>query len=143
MLRKPNKTKNITDEEEDLAIGFWQSVCKNMKDWQLASEKSISTFELRRDYIHAHALAVHVIGRLGADLLSIPGKNYKKELKNLQKVDWSRKNSALWEGRAMIGGKINKSHNSVILTTNYLKKVFNIQLTPEEQKVESAFLAKA
>jgi len=86
-----------------------------------------------------HALALHVIGRLGAALLSTPGKDYKKELRKLGKIDWARKNAALWEGRAMIGGKISKSHNCVILTTNLLKNKFGLELTPEEKEVEEVF----
>ena len=113
-----------------------------MKDWKMAANKSVSTFELRQDYIHSHALAMHAIGRLGASLLSTAGKDYKKELKKLNKVDWARKNKALWEGRAMIAAKISKSHNAVILTTNHLKRTFSLQLSPEESKVEQEYLKK-
>ncbi len=142
LLRKSQKSKEVTKEEEEISIKFWNAVCDNMKDWKLAAEKGISTHELRRDYVHAHALAMHVIGRLGAVLLSSPNSDYENELKKLSTIDWSRKNTALWEGRAMIGGKISKSNTCVILTTNYLKKVFDLELTPEEKKVESAYLQK-
>jgi DNA sulfur modification protein DndB len=143
LLRKSQNSKEVSKKDVSLAIGFWENVCSNMKDWQLAAEKSVSTHELRQDYIHSHALAMHAIGRLGASLLSTANKDYKKELKKLQKIDWARKNKALWEGRAMIAGKISKSHNSVILTTNHLKNTFRLKLTPEEKKVEQEYLAKA
>jgi len=143
LLRKPQNSKKVTKKEESLAISFWENVSDNMKDWQLAAEKTVSTHELRQDYIHSHALAMHAIGRLGASLLSTANKDYKKELKKLKKIDWARKNNALWEGRAMIAGKISKSHNSVILTTNHLKNVCGLKLTPEEAKVEKEYLAKA
>tara|TARA_Y100000031_G_scaffold55371_1_gene63015 strand:- start:2695 stop:3858 length:1164 start_codon:yes stop_codon:yes gene_type:complete len=143
LLRKPQNSKEVSKKDVSLAIGFWENVCSNMKDWQLAAEKSVSTHELRQDYIHSHALAMHAIGRLGASLLSTANKDYKKELKKLRKIDWARKNKALWEGRAMIAGKISKSHNSVILTTNHLKNTFRLKLTPEEKKVEQEYLAKA
>ena len=143
LLRKPQNSKKITKIEESLAISFWENVSDNMKDWQLAAEKSVSTHELRQNYIHSHALAMHAIGRLGASLLSTANKDYKKELKKLKKIDWARKNNALWEGRAMIAGKISKSHNSVILTTNHLKNVCGLKLTPEEAKVEKEYLVKA
>ncbi len=143
LLRKPQNSKEVSKKDVSLAISFWENVCSNMKDWQLAAEKSVSTHELRQDYIHSHALAMHAIGRLGASLLSTANKDYKKELKKLRKIDWARKNKALWEGRAMIAGKISKSHNSVILTTNHLKNTFRLKLTPEEKKVEQEYLAKA
>jgi len=125
-----------------IAFDFWSCVTENMRDWKLAAAKDISTYELRMDYVHAHALALHVIGRLGADLLSTPGRDYKIELKRLNDIDWARKNSALWEGRAMHYGKISKSHTCVTLTTNYLKKYFDLSLTPEERQLEDAFLRK-
>jgi len=143
LLRKSRKATNISDEEMQIAIDFWTTVAENMSDWKLAAAKGISTFELRRDYVHAHALALHAIGRMGAALLSTPGRDYRKELKKLDAIDWARKNSALWEGRAMHNGKISKSHTCVTLTTNYLKSFFDLPLSPEEKQIEETFLRKA
>ena len=39
----------------------------------------------------------------------------------------------------MIGGRIQKGSNNVILTANYLKKKLGIELSPEEQRTEDAF----
>ncbi len=142
LLKKPKNSKSLNESEIQLAINFWKAVCDNMPDWQLAARKEVSTHELRQEYVHAHALATHAIGRLGADLLSTPGKDYTQELSNLRKIDWSRSNTALWEGRAMVGGSISKAHNSVILTTNYLKKSFGLSLTPEELELEKTHLIK-
>lgn len=143
LLRKSETTNDITDAEIQVALDFWTHVTENMRDWKLASQKQISTAELRQDYVHAHALALHAIGRLGSTLLSTPGRDYKKELKKLDQIDWARKNNALWEGRAMFNGKISKSHTCVALTTNYLKKFFDLPLSPEERQAEEAFLRKA
>ena len=143
LLRKTEKSKEISDDEMKVAFDFWSCVTENMRDWKLAAAKESSTFELRRDYVHANALALHAIGRLGAELLSTSGRDYRKELVRLNDIDWARKNSALWEGRAMHNGKISKSHNCVILTTNYLKNYFELPLSPEESKKEEVFLRKA
>jgi len=143
LLRKSQNSKEVSDEEKGFAVDFWNDVCLNMPDWKMAAGREILTSELRRDYIHAHGLAMHAIGKLGAVLVSTPGRDYKKELKKLAHVDWRRSNRALWEGRAMIAGKINKSYNCVILTTNVLKREFGLELTPEEKNVEEEFLRKA
>jgi len=143
LLRKPEKVKTISDAEMKVAFDFWSCVTENMRDWKLAATKDISTNELRLDYVHAHALALHVIGKLGGALLSTPGRNYIEDFKRLNDIDWARKNSALWEGRAMHNGKISKSHTCVTLTTNYLKSFFNLPLSPEERQIEDAFLRKA
>lgn len=143
LLRKTEKSKAMTDTEMKVAFDFWSCVTENMRDWKLAASKELSTHELRLDYVHAHALALHAIGKLGADLLSTPGRDYKEDLKRLNDIDWARKNSALWEGRAMHNGKISKSHTCVALTTNYLKSFFNLPLSPEERQIEDTFLRKA
>ncbi len=142
LLKKSGKASEISEDEKEIAVKFWREVCSNMNDWKLAAEKEISTFELRRDYVHAHSLALHAIGRLGADLLSSPGNNYKKDLKKLNKIDWARKNAAIWEGRAMNAGKISKSHVCVTLTTNYLKQALGLPLTPEETTIEKDYLKR-
>ena len=143
LLRKTDKSKVITDAEMKVAFDFWSCVTENISDWKLAATKGISTYELRRDYVHAQALALHAIGKLGAALLSEPLRDYKKDLQKLDEIDWARKNSALWEGRAMHNGKISKSHTCVNLTTNYLKTFFKLPLSPEESKIEEVFLRKA
>jgi len=143
LLCKSEKTSEISASEMKVAFEFWNCVTENMRDWKLAASKEISTHELRLDYVHAHALALHVIGKLGATLLSTPGRDYKKDLKRLNDIDWARKNRALWEGRAMHNGKISKSHTCVTLTTNYLKTFFKLSLSNEERQVEETFLRKA
>lgn len=57
----------------------------------------------------------------------------------MKKVDWSRANSD-WEGRAIVGGRVSKSHQNVTLTVNYLRNHLASGLSPEEQRVEDAYL---
>lgn len=140
LLRKYRKSEDVSEKETEFALDFWRCVCANMPDWKLAAKKEIATFELRRDYVHAHGLAMQVLGRIGAVVVSTSGKDYKEEFKKLSRIDWRRSNKALWEGRAMIAGKISKSHNCVILTTNLLKKEFGLELTPDELRVEKEYL---
>jgi len=141
-LRKSRKGEEVSEKESEFAIDFWRFVCENMPDWKLAAKKEILTNELRRDYVHAHGLAMYAIGKLGAALASTKGRDLKTELKKLSGIDWRRSNRALWEGRATIGGKISKSHTCVTLTTNLLKKNFGLELTPEENRVEEEYLRK-
>jgi DNA sulfur modification protein DndB len=51
-------------------------------------------------------------------------------------LDWSRDNAKLWEGRALVGGRVSKAHNNVILTANILKKVLKLPLSAKEERVE-------
>ena len=139
-----NKPKNglITPQEESLAIEFWTEVAKYIPEWQLAQAKKVSTAELRRDFIHAHGIALHTLGILGRALIAAEPKRWKDGLKALGKVDWSRSNTKLWEGRAMVGGRVSKAHNNVTLTAATLKKHLNVPLSPEEQRIEKHFLKR-
>lgn len=138
LLNKP-KNGRISPAEEQLAIDFWTEVGKHISEWKLAQEKKVSAAELRRDYLHAHGLALHVIGIVGRTLISSAPKQWKDRLKALGRVDWSRSNTKLWEGRAMVGGRVSKAHNNVILTSAVLKRAFGLPLTQEERTVESHF----
>jgi DNA sulfur modification protein DndB len=56
----------------------------------------------------------------------------------LRKLDWSRSNAKVWEGRAMVGGSMSKSGQNVALTCNEIKRVLGLKLTSEEESVEAA-----
>ncbi len=129
------KNEPITKEEQDLAIDFWNEIAANMRDWQLALEKKVATFELREQYVHAHGVMLQALGQVGADLLFKPKSQWSQLLVGLQEVDWARANSA-WEGRAMHHGRISKARSSVILTGNYIKQQLGIPLTLSEQEYE-------
>jgi DNA sulfur modification protein DndB len=136
LLNKP-KQGRISPQEEAVAIEFWTEVGRNLPEWMMAKERKVSAAELRRDFIHAHGIALQAIGMVGAALLAAEPKRWKERLKALGKVDWSRSNTKLWEGRAMIGGRVSKAHNNVILTTAALKRALELSLSPEEQRVET------
>lgn len=134
-----NKPKNglIAPKEEKLATDFWTVVSAHMPDWTLAQERKVSSAELRRDYIHAHGLALHALGLVGNGLVAAEPKKWQEGLKEIRKVDWRRSNTKLWEGRAMIGGRVSKAHNNVILTAAAIKETLKVPLTPEEKRLQS------
>jgi DNA sulfur modification protein DndB len=138
-LLNKSKHSRISPNEELLAIEFWTEVGKQVPEWQLARTRKVAAAELRKDFIHAHGLALHALGIAGAALLASEPKRWKERLKLLSKIDWLRANAKVWEGRAMIGGRVSKAHSNVILTAGYLKGVLGLPLTPEEQRLESSF----
>jgi DNA sulfur modification protein DndB len=136
LLNKP-KSGRITPQEEALAIEFWSETAKHIPEWQLARERRVSAAELRREFIHAHGIALHALGIAGASLVATEPKHWKERLRTLAKLDWSRGNAKLWEGRAMIGGRVSKAHSSVLLTSAALKRVLAVPLSPEEERLET------
>ena len=138
LLRKGNKDE-ISKEEKDLAIMFWNEVAANMIDWQLALEKKVNTSELREQYVHAHGVLLQAMGQIGADMLTKAESTWKKKLKKLKTIDWARANKD-WEGRAMVHGRISKARTNVILTGCYIKQHLGVTLNPQEEEIEKAFM---
>lgn len=122
----------------DIAIGFWEEVSKHFPEWQMVRDGKISSGEVRQDFIHSHGIALHAIGHIGNHLLRAHPSDWKTRLKGLRKIDWSRGNSSLWEGRAMIGGRLSKATQNVLLTAAAIKKSLRLPLTGEEEKLDMA-----
>ena len=129
----------ISEQAEQLVIEFWNEAAKNMRDWRLAASGGVAPCELRRDFVHAHGIALRALSRVGVDLLGRSPRGWKTRLRGLQKIDWSRSKAKVWEGRAMIGGKISKAHNNIVLTGNLIKKALGVPLNPKEEQVEMLY----
>ena len=131
-----------------MAKAFWIEVCNNMSDWRdLAKSKAdkeyprrVTASELRSEYIHAHGVAAQAIAMAGAGLQEQDKAHWRQKLQGLARIDWHRSNRKLWEGRAMVGGRMTNSQNNVTLTANVIKKTIGIALTQDEAKVEQNYV---
>lgn len=137
LLRKGNRD-SITEHEKLISAEFWSLVTANMPDWVKAKNKEIVTYELREQYVHAHAVTLQSMGNIGADLLSNSPLDWKETLKNLSEIDWSRQNKS-WEGRALVHGRLSKARTNVLLTGNYIKQHLGIPLNDIEKQLEKEF----
>ena len=135
LLRKTRRD-NVSHEEKTFATDFWSEVVSNVPDWQLAKQRKVASSELRQGYVHAHGVALHAIGTAGADLVAACPDEWREKLKKLQTIDWSRSNEALWEGRAMVHGRISKARTNVRLTANLLKTQMGLRLNATEEELE-------
>ena len=134
LLGKGQK-EGYTQEEQDLAVEYWQEVNKHLKDWQLVQKKEVSPAQLRQEYIHAHGVGLHAIGLVGKHLLCQEPTNWKDRLHTLAEIDWSKSNPD-WVKRSMLHGKLSKSNTCIQLTCNALKIAMELPLTPEEKSLE-------
>lgn len=129
------------DEVTRLASSYWDAVLQQFPEWLQVHQRKVTAGDIRRDFIHSHGIVLHALGNVGRTLLgeSRDPSVWKKRLKMLSGIDWSRSNTALWEGRALVGGKVSKSSTNVTLTTNVIREALGISLTPDEQRVEDAY----
>lgn len=130
------------NHDADFARNFWEAVAEHFPSWGQVREGRIPASEVREGYIHTHGIALQAIGKAGNALLLTYPKDWRKSLKKLEEIDWSRNNAKLWEGRAMIGGKVSKVTTNVILTVNVIKQALSLPLAEEEQRVETAHQRK-
>jgi DNA sulfur modification protein DndB len=130
------------DADANTAREYWESVANYFPSWKQVREGRIAASEIREGFIHSHGIALQALGKAGNALLrAYPGK-WKPKLKALQTIDWSRGNARVWEGRAMIGGKVSKVTANVVLTTNVVKKALGLSLAPDEERFETAINRK-
>jgi DNA sulfur modification protein DndB len=113
---------DATPEQAEVVIEFWNVVIANMPDWLAVARREVSPVDLRRDMIHAHGVALEAIGIAGARAINDDPVGWPETLIGLRDIDWSRANRALWEGRALVGGKINRSRTSVMLTAELISR---------------------
>jgi DNA sulfur modification protein DndB len=132
-------THGSLEQDAQLAQVFWEEVGRQLPEWTLVRERKMPAGEVRLNYIHSHGVALHAIGKAGNALLNDGERIWKNRLKRLTEINWSRRNASLWEGRAMIAGRISKSAHNVILTTNVIKNFLGLPLNQEEQRAENAY----
>lgn len=122
-----------------VCIEFWDEIAKHIPEWGLVRSSRMTAGEIRRDFLHSHAIALQVFGIVGRDLVQSDRTNWKTRLAEIGKIDWSRSSADVWEGRALIGGRVSKSSNNVTLTANLIKNRLGLKLGPEEKRVEQMF----
>jgi DNA sulfur modification protein DndB len=124
-------------EQIELATRYWNAVTRYITDWEQVLQKKASAGEVRRDYVHCHAIALTGLGRVGASLFSIYPEGWEEHLGGLTQIDWSRSNPD-WQGRIMSKGGLSQSQTSVSRMTAYIKRYLGLPLTLEEEGLEDA-----
>jgi DNA sulfur modification protein DndB len=132
---------DLVDPEKaaEQALAFWEEVAKHIGEWERVRRGQVTAGEIRTDYIHTHGVVLQAIARTGNALIHEYPKQWIKKLAALAGIDWRRANARLWEGRALLGGRVSKTGQNVILTTNAIKLHLKLALSPEEQRLEDAF----
>ena len=126
-------------EAAELAFSFWVEVAQQIKEWRYVKEGRQAANEVRTDYIHTHGVALQALARVGSLLVLQYPEDWKKEIGRIVNIDWRRNNAELWEGRALLAGRIRMSQNNITLTANAIKNCLGLPLTPVEQRIEDYF----
>ncbi len=136
-LLDKKKGDDVSEDDRFLSQNYWTRLCEIIPEWRQAVRRAVSGFELRKQYVHSHGVALHALGIAGQTLLESYPDSWQSRLAELEQMDWRRKNTKLWEGRAMHHGKMSKSWINVNLTANTIKQALGLPLTEEEAALEA------
>jgi DNA sulfur modification protein DndB len=134
-LFRNRRDQQLEEQDEALAMAFWEVVGELISTWGvIACDKTAA--ELRREYLHVHAVALHALGMVGGELVQRYPTRWRVRLRRLTDIDWSRSNP-LWDERAIHNGRISKAGPSLILTANVLRARTGLELSPTERDLEN------
>jgi DNA sulfur modification protein DndB len=128
----------VAATEAELARRFWTELGQMIPEWQQAIQRKASPAQLRQRYVHVHSVSLLAIGMAGHALIQAYPDDWQERLGALRGLDWSRSNAELWEGRAMLRGKMSKTRESIHLTANAIKQALGLPLTENEVALERA-----
>lgn len=120
-----------------IASEFWNAVADQIPGWKEIVNGPRSAAEIRSAYVHCHAIGIAALARAGRALLIQSPKGWRKSIAKLKSFDWARSNTKLWEGRAMIGGRLSKSSSAVARAGNAVKLHLGLKLSREELAMEA------
>lgn len=123
LIRK-TKGSNITKEETQFLIEFWEIVCDSILEWQAVLNKKLSPRDLRINFIVGHSVFVESLGEVGKQLREEYPNGWQKKLKLLRHIDWSRSNINDWLGKTFNdNGRIQKTNQNISATAARIKEL--------------------
>ncbi|MDV2884683.1 DNA sulfur modification protein DndB [Alkalihalophilus pseudofirmus] len=132
------KGEFISEQEKEFLKEFWEALTGSITEWKQVLNKELTPRELRANYIIAHGVFLEAIGFVGNYLYYNNPSDWKKYITKLASIDWNRSNSEDWMGRAYgQTGRINKTNQTIILTSNLIKVKLSLPLTEQEEEMEN------
>lgn len=129
----------VADHTETFLKEYWSAVCRYIVPWKELYTHEISKVDLRENYIVTQAVAIQVLGRLGAFFYANPEYSTKEYLKKLATINW-RRDADEWQQRVIrTNGRMINNEEAIVLTCNIIKKHLGIPLDEIEQRKESSF----
>ena len=129
------KSRKPSTDEKKLIKEYWETVSKNIPEWQLLIQGKINSSELRKSFVHTNTNCLNAIGIAGQIIIEEHPHTWKEKLKNLKKIDWSRE-SPNWEKRLILNGQMQKHAAGIDLAANVILQKCGVTLSEDRQKIE-------
>jgi DNA sulfur modification protein DndB len=139
-IHTANSSLLISSAEQQIEIAtvFWNAVIEAFPEWSEVHNKRLSASEVRQDFVHSHGTVLHAIGKVGNAMIREKRNDWTQLTAVLASLNWLRTNATDWEGRVLIGGRVSKSNQSVLLTSALIKEKLNLGLTNEETRLTNS-----
>lgn len=129
------KGKKLTVEEQEMIIDFWQTVSKNIPEWQLLIQDKVSSHELRKQFVHTNTNVLNALGIVGYVMMQEYPDTWKEKLRGLKNINWSRNNPE-WQGRLIVNGQMLKNARGIELAANTIIQKCGVKLPEDRLKYE-------
>ncbi len=130
-----SKGRKLSAEEKEMITAFWQTVSKNIPEWQLLLQDKVSAYELRKEFVHTNTNVLNALGIAGHTMIEEFPDNWKEKLRGLKNINWSRGNPE-WQGRLIVNGQMQKNSRGIELAANTILQKCNIKLSEDRLKHE-------
>lgn len=134
------------DYGEDFAVtttqSYWEQVCLSIPQWNQLENGQVNPEQLREKYVHAHGVVWLALASISKQLMDAHPTDWYEYIEELNSIDWSRENP-VWKDRCIVGGRISKSRQNIILTANQIMHEIGLDLPKAYIEVEEAYLNAA
>lgn len=130
------KGRKLSSEEKEMISTFWDTVSKNIPEWQLLIQDKVSSFELRKEFVHTNTNVLNSLGIVGYILMREYPDTWKEKLRGLKNINWSRSNPD-WQGRLIVNKQMVKNSRGVELAANTILQKCGIKLPEDRLKHEA------
>jgi DNA sulfur modification protein DndB len=129
----------FSDEEQKIAVNFWNRLNKHMVEWQQVQAKTLSAAEFRQEFITAHGIGLQALALVGKEICLLSEPEQAKKFEALKHVNWLKSNSA-WSNRAMQHGRLSKAVSNIFLTATEIKRQIGLPISNEDLTKEKELL---
>lgn len=124
------KGAGVGPKDTEFVIEFWTTLCQVIHEWNEVKNKTLTAYELRKNFVHSHGIVLEALGIIGNNLYASGSCSLAKAFEGLPKIDWRRSNHEDWLGRVISAeGRINKNTNCIHLTADRIKQLLNLPST--------------
>ena len=120
------KTKTVSSDKQKMAASYWDKVSRSIPEWNLLMQKKLTPYELRKDYVHAHANILCALGMAGNVLLRDYPDSWRTKLRALHHIRWEKDNPE-WDGKAMLNGRMLNNSRGIRASARLILKACNAQ----------------